>query len=139
MSLSCCVLDLKYNRHGVRVLCICVLYLYLCFLVIDNSHYINVPDRKSNNNWIAFMKELDKLTFRCKMYDPGRPKIFWEPGIIPVTSTETWNKQNSEGGKNRPQRAINHKSKTQFERKLDPKRAFDHYLMPNTIQKTALA
>lgn len=56
------------------------------------------------------------------MYDPGRSKIFWEPGIIPVTSTETWNKQNSEGKKNRPQRVINHKSKTQFERKLDPKR-----------------
>lgn len=50
------------------------------------------------------MKELDKLTFRRKMYDPGRPKIFWKTGIIPKTRTVMWNKLNCEKQeKNKPQ------------------------------------
>lgn len=85
--------------------------------IIGNTHNIHIPDSKSNNHWITFMKELDKLTFRCKMYDSRRPKIFRVTSIIPITGTRIWNKQKL--WKIKLHRVITDKSRMQFWRKLN--------------------
>lgn len=42
-----------------------------------------IPNGKSNNHWIVFMKKLHKLSLRCKMNKTWWPKILRITSIVP--------------------------------------------------------